>query len=115
MYESDVPVMLLDTVIDGPAALSHVDLSALTGDTVYPLNSHWMHMKKSVRSTKRLLKFVPQFHLKHPVPTTFTKIPLKCVLSQKEIEIQKVQPTRHRYVLFLNVGLRAGIHAERER
>jgi len=41
MHESDVPVNLLDTVIDGPAALSHVDLSAFTGDTVHPgiLNS----------------------------------------------------------------------------
>jgi len=30
MHVSDVPVMLLDTVRDGPAALPHVDLSALT-------------------------------------------------------------------------------------
>ena len=33
---------------------------------------------------------------------------------KKGIEIQKVQPTCHRYVLFLNMGLGAGIHAERE-
>jgi len=44
----------------------------------------WIDMMKSVRSTNRLLKFVLQIHLKHPVPTNFTKIPLKCVLSKRE-------------------------------
>jgi len=34
------------------------------------------------------------------------------LFSKKETGIQKVKPTRHWYVLFLNVGLHVGIHAE---
>jgi len=37
------------------------------------------------------------------------------VLKKMEIGTQNVQPTRRLYTLFLNMGLHAGIHAEKDR